>query len=906
MFSSLHRAARGELANARQRLEASGSEEELVQLACKCLAGEKKDRPRHAGEVADAVGGYLAGVQERLRAAERQRVAAEARAVEARARVKAERRARRLLLGLVAAVLLSVLVGGSGAWIVQQQWAAAALAHQVQIDQETVRVLERARGLLDEGWQAHDLTKLTEGKTEGERAVDRARAGASLAVLQRAAEFQMEAGERLERARKNEALREALLDVSAPRETSDGKGGYGGGLMASRLPSPPPDESPARLPSPPPDEGPVGVDAGDMMALPKPSVEEQYATAFHQWGLDVERVPEAEVVARLQQEPEVLVQELIAGLDGWMVERWQHQHPARDWWRLYRVAEQLDHSDQRRLLRRVLIGEEPRAESVAGLLGMGLPWPALWELGRGNQWRRLQLLRRQMDPRKEPVLTVVLLAQASNAVGDTAEAEKVLRRALATRPNQVVLLETLGNLLESQQPWRSGEAIECFRAARAVRPHLGVALGLALSKVGRAEEGVEILRDLLRQRPDNPEAYKNLGKALAAEQNPEEAVASYRKAVELKPDWAEGYYELGFVLHVRAGKLDEAVAAYREAIRLKSNYAFAYYCLGVALHAQQRLDAAATAYRKAIELIPDYPYAHSSLGSVLIKQKKLDDAVAEFQKANQRAPNDPWIRGALQKAELWLELNSQLPAILARDVILSQPAEQLDFAWFCLTYKERYATAARYFADAFAAAPKQANNVHAQHRYNAARATALAAAGKGEDVAGLTGEEVILLRFQALRWLRADRSGWTKLLEQDPFAEVVQRRMECWQQDKDLADVRHKDSLAKLPEAERKEWEKLWADVAALRKRAADVAALGENIAPPRPVVVKERRKGPPRLRRWGNKPAASEWLRTPERCPSMAYSDVTLHQVLQTFQLTPQRGSTVSMTRLGFSMMVC
>jgi hypothetical protein len=28
----------------------------------------------------------------------------------------------------------------------------------------------------------------------------------------------------------------------------------------------------------------------------------------------------------LQQEPEVLVQELIAGLDGWMVERWQHHY----------------------------------------------------------------------------------------------------------------------------------------------------------------------------------------------------------------------------------------------------------------------------------------------------------------------------------------------------------------------------------------------------------------------------------------------------------------------------------------------------------------------------------------------------------------------------------------------------
>jgi tetratricopeptide (TPR) repeat protein len=566
----------------------------------------------------------------------------------------------------------------------------------------------------------------------------------------------------------------------------------------------------------------------DMMALPRPSAEEQYATAFHQWGLDVERVPEAEVVARLQREPEVVVQEVIAGLDGWMVERWQHPRPGKDWRRLYRVADQLDRSDPRRQLRRVLIGEEPRAESVAGLFGVGLPWPALWELGRGDPWRRLQRLRRQMDPRKEPVLTVVLLAQASRAVGDTAEAEKVLRSALATRPNQVVLLETLGNLLESQNPFRLGEAIECFRAARAVRPHLGFALGLALSKVGRAEEGVEILRDLLRQQPDNPEAYKNLGKALAAEgQNLEEAVASYRKAVELQPDWAEGYYELGFVLHVQAGKLDEAVAAYRKAIQLKPDYAFAHYCLGSALKAQNHLDEAAAAYRKATELIPDYPYAYSSLGAVLLKQKELDEAVAALQKARERAPNDPSIRRELQKAEHWRTLDEQLGDVLAGKVKLSRPAQQLDFARFCFLYKERYVAAVRFFADAFADPQHMPEDWDAGKRYDAVCAAALAAAGKGEDAAGLPEEEVARLQTQALRWLRADLNDWTKLLEGGRGAEpeVVRQWMEVWQHDEKLAAVR-KDRLAKLPEAERKEGEKLWAEVEALRKKAAERESL--------------------------------------------------------------------------------
>ena len=58
---------------------------------------------------------------------------------------------------------------------------------------------------------------------------------------------------------------------------------------------------------------------------------------------------------------------------------------------------------------------------------------------------------------------------------DTREAERVLRSSLAARPDQVVLLEALGKLLAGQKRW--GEAIECYRAARALQPRLGVALG---------------------------------------------------------------------------------------------------------------------------------------------------------------------------------------------------------------------------------------------------------------------------------------------------------------------------------------------------------------------------------------------------------------------------------------------
>jgi hypothetical protein len=43
--------------------------------------------------------------------------------------------------------------------------------------------------------------------------------------------------------------------------------------------------------------------------------------------------------------------------------------------------------------------------------------------------------------------------------------------------------------------------------------------------------------------------------------------------------------------------------------------------------------------------------------------------------------------------------------------------------------------------------------------------------------------------------------------------------MRHWQTDDDLASVRTRDALAKLPEDERKQWQGLWSDVDALLRR---------------------------------------------------------------------------------------
>ena len=78
------------------------------------------------------------------------------------------------------------------------------------------------------------------------------------------------------------------------------------------------------------------------------------------------------------------------------------------------------------------------------------------------------------------------------------------------------------------------------------------------------------------------------------------------------------------------------------------------------------------------------------------------------------------------------------------------------------------------------------------------------------------------LAAQALGWLRTEIDAWTKVLEsgqpQDRASAV--RALKHWQTDTDLTIVRDIEALAKLPEAERKGWQALWADVDALLKKA--------------------------------------------------------------------------------------
>ena len=152
----------------------------------------------------------------------------------------------------------------------------------------------------------------------------------------------------------------------------------------------------------------------------------------------------------------------------------------------------------------------------------------------------------------------------------------------------------------------------------------------------------------------------------------------------------------------------------------------------------------------------------------------------------------------------------------------ADPAELTAYASLCQK-KLLNAAAARLYREAITASPALIASPENGLRYDAAFAAALAGSGAGEDAAQLTDAERADLRQQARDWLRADLEAWCGLLDRDrdkARSGHLPQRMQHWLRDPDFNGVRNPDALAKLPEAERQAWQKLWDDVQRLLDRA--------------------------------------------------------------------------------------
>ncbi len=413
------------------------------------------------------------------------------------------------------------------------------------------------------------------------------------------------------------------------------------------------------------------------------------------------------------------------------------------------------------------------------------------------------------------------LGNALKDKGQVDEAIASYKKAIELDPKLALADNNLGNALKDKG--QVDEAIASYKKAIELEPKYAGAhnnLGGALKDKGQVDEAIACFKKAIELDPKLAMAHYNAGLALADKGQADEAIVCYKRAIELAAKFASAHNNLGLALKDK-GQLDEAIVCYKRAIELEPKYAGAHNNLGNALKDKGQVDEAIASYKKAIELEPKNAVAHTNLGIALKDKGQVDEAIACFRRAVEQDPKFAGARSNLARAERLAAARDKLPAFQKGAYTPASKAERLDLAEWC-QIKKLHHTATGLFAAAFATDPKLADDLKSARRYNAACNAARAAAGQGEDAPKLDDKERARLRQQALDWLKADLALRAKQLETGKPADraAVQPALRHWQQDPDLIAIRDAAALTKLPPEEQKACTQLWADVAALLKKA--------------------------------------------------------------------------------------
>ncbi len=217
-------AAGADLSGAWRRLDACGSDPELVAITRRCLSPLPRDRPRDASEVVSHLSAYLSGVQERLKQAE-------LASVEAMAKAFQEQTRRRLVVGLATAIVLLVAtLAGAGSLAAWNRQRRSAEFDRALRDLEVGKVEAETAGDDPAKWAT-----AREAARRVEQILDDARDGATRArVAAIVADVKQKAGA--------PATDRKLLDQLAEiRDTLDeipyeqADGAYAAAFQASRL-----------------------------------------------------------------------------------------------------------------------------------------------------------------------------------------------------------------------------------------------------------------------------------------------------------------------------------------------------------------------------------------------------------------------------------------------------------------------------------------------------------------------------------------------------------------------------------------------------------------------------------------------------------------------------------------------
>jgi len=156
----------------------------------------------------------------------------------------------------------------------------------------------------------------------------------------------------------------------------------------------------------------------------------------------------------------------------------------------------------------------------------------------------------------------IALAQALEAKGDKARAERVYRQALATDGDFGDAALNLANLLQSSEHY--DEALQLYQRSSdllGLKAHILSNVGALLRKMGRYDDARTQYRMAMCLAPSDSGVYYNCANLFRAEDRLDLAARTYRRAITCRPDNAELHWNLSLAL-LADGRLKEGFDEY--------------------------------------------------------------------------------------------------------------------------------------------------------------------------------------------------------------------------------------------------------------------------------------------------------------------------------------------------------
>jgi tetratricopeptide (TPR) repeat protein len=247
------------------------------------------------------------------------------------------------------------------------------------------------------------------------------------------------------------------------------------------------------------------------------------------------------------------------------------------------------------------------------------------------------------------------LGAAGSRQGDELAALIYLRLALYLRPDHALAAVTVADIYEQLKQNESAiDAYELVPPSSPMRESADIQAGLTLDALGRPEEAVKRLEEIVASNPKDVDALSALGSLQRSSKNFAGAAETYTKALDAigKPDRSSWtiYYFRGICFE-RLKQWPKAEADFKTALDLFPEQPLVLNYLGYSWVDQGlNLDEAFKMLRKAVELRPTDGYIVDSLGWAHYKLGHYEEATKELEKAIELKPSDPVVNDHLGDA----------------------------------------------------------------------------------------------------------------------------------------------------------------------------------------------------------------------------------------------------------------